>query len=408
MKVVFLFGGLPHYYNLILNKLNRIDGLVIAVIVPAEKSETIGAGVHESSEGIDFDVHRLKEYKTFYGKYYFEGLSHKIQELKPDIIVVSYSYGIGILFDFALRKLLKKQQIKIAFKTIPFEEPMYANAVSHYAKVWFQKGKMFPGKKLLAHIFSFLFVHANKRTFNLFDAHINYVDEAIELYGSYGVPANKIFITYNSPDTEEIDAIRNKVLTMPSLYGQDEINLLHIGRLVQWKRVDLLIAAFTKLKTEFPNLKLKIVGNGPEMESLVTQVKQLEITNSVEFTGAIYDPIQLGRIMHSCDIYILAGIGGLSINEAMIYGLPVICSVADGTEKKLVLNGYNGFRIKPDSLEDLITTTRQILLDKDLMEAMGANSRKIIENEVNEKVVIDGYLKAFFYLVPNASLSSKN
>ena len=49
MKVLFTFGGLPHYYNYVLSRLNNISGLEIVVIVPEAKSETIGKGVYQTT-----------------------------------------------------------------------------------------------------------------------------------------------------------------------------------------------------------------------------------------------------------------------------------------------------------------------------------------------------------------------
>ena len=73
MKVLFTFGGLPHYYNYVLSKLNNVKNIEIVVIIPKLKSKTLGEGVHQNSEGINFKVIELEEYITFYGKYFFKG-----------------------------------------------------------------------------------------------------------------------------------------------------------------------------------------------------------------------------------------------------------------------------------------------------------------------------------------------
>ena len=68
MKVLFMFGGLPHYYNNILNRLNRVNGLEVVVVVPEVKSSTLGAGVFEKTEGLEFRLIKCEEYKAWYGK----------------------------------------------------------------------------------------------------------------------------------------------------------------------------------------------------------------------------------------------------------------------------------------------------------------------------------------------------
>jgi len=93
--------------------------------------------------------------------------------------------------------------------------------------------------------------------------------------------------------------------------------------------------------------------------------------------------------------------GGLSINEAMIYGKPVVCSVADGTEKKLVRDNFNGKYFEKGNLEDLVEKLDFLLSNPKIIEDMGKNSEKIIREEINIHTVIKGYIRAFNYVTKN-------
>ena len=93
--------------------------------------------------------------------------------------------------------------------------------------------------------------------------------------------------------------------------------------------------------------------------------------------------------------------GGLSINDAMAFGLPVICSVCDGTEKKLVKEGYNGIYFREGDTLDLTEKIRYLWKQPDLLEKMSQNSLHIIQNEVNIYTVIGEYKKAFDYVMKN-------
>lgn len=86
--------------------------------------------------------------------------------------------------------------------------------------------------------------------------------------------------------------------------------LLHIGRLVKWKRVDLLIEAFRKVAADYPEAELVIVGDGPELDNLRQQANDLQLTDSIRFIGAVYDPKTLGAYMNESSIYVLAGMEG--------------------------------------------------------------------------------------------------
>ena len=62
---------------------------------------------------------------------------------------------------------------------------------------------------------------------------------------------------------------------------------MHIGRLVKWKRVDLLIEAFRKVATDYPEAELVIVGDGPELDNLRQQANDLQLADSIRFIGAV-------------------------------------------------------------------------------------------------------------------------
>jgi glycosyltransferase involved in cell wall biosynthesis len=94
-------------------------------------------------------------------------------------------------------------------------------------------------------------------------------------------------------------------------------------------------------------------------------------------------------------IYVLAGMGGLSINEAMCFGKPVICSVADGTEKRLVKEGMNGHYFESGSLEDLVDKITLLFHEPEKISSMGLASREIIEKEINIHTVLGNYMEAF-------------
>jgi glycosyltransferase involved in cell wall biosynthesis len=172
--------------------------------------------------------------------------------------------------------------------------------------------------------------------------------------------------------------------------------LLHIGRLVKWKHVDILIKAAIALQAKYPQTELSIVGDGPEMEALKAQATGYDF---IKFHGGIYDMRELGQITCEAGIYVLAGMGGLSINEAMCFAKPVICSVADGTEKRLVREGYNGHFFESGSVESLVSVIEKLFANPDQIAIMGKRSQAIIQNEINIHTVLGNYMEAFRYAI---------
>jgi glycosyltransferase involved in cell wall biosynthesis len=403
MKVLFMFGGLPHYYNLVLNRLNQVPGLKVVVVAPSNQGKNVGAGVHQTMEGIDFKVHFLEEYQTVYGKTFFRKFTQLIRQEKPDIIVTIWPYVVGFVYNIAMLALVRSMGIKLILKEIPFKIPKYQDARRFYTEggiVTEDLKTSLNRNSLLFRLKYDLVTYVRKLYYNLMDAHVNYIEEAYEIIGSYGVDKRKIFITYNSPDTDIIMQPKKKFSTSLLSFLQSAQASAR-RQAIKWKRVDMLIDVFSRLQQDYPDAELLIVGNGPEEAALKKQVQALGLEESVRFTGAIYDTETLGRYFTAASVYVLAGLGGLSINEAMAFEKPVVCSECDGTEKKLVREAYNGRYFKEGDSQSLYQVLKELLADPKQLKQMGKRSEGIIRNEVNIHTVIKGYVEAFNYVTQN-------
>ncbi len=396
MKVLFTFGGLPHYYNFVLNRLNELNDIDVSVLIPFSKSEIIGKGVFQSESEVEFNVHKLPEYKTWYGREFFKGFNQFISENKPDIIVTTWPYILGFVFLPTVLLKMKLGRTALIYKEIPFRIPRKKEAVKFYTEgnIYSEdEGKTKYQKSLFSLLKIKLLTFVRSIIFNFVDAHVDYISDAYDIFGSYGVDREKIFITYNSPDTSRLFSAKEKLEDEGIL--QNNHRIIHIGRLVKWKRVDLLIEAAAILKEDYNDIELYVIGEGPEKEELQKLAGRLNLTNNIFFSGSTYDPVELGRYLMSSAVYVLAGMGGLSINEAMSFGKPVICSVCDGTEKELIRNGYNGYIFSEGDKVDLADKIRILLNNPETASKMGQNSFDIIKNEININSVLDGYHKAF-------------
>jgi glycosyltransferase involved in cell wall biosynthesis len=398
-KILFTFGGLPHYYNLVLNRLHAHPDNSIVVITPQQNGATLGKGVHQTNQSIQFKLIQLQEYKALWGKSFFKDFYKTIADEKPDILVTIWPYFLAFVYKPLLYYKIKKLGVKIILKEIPFNIPKKEDFYGFFAAGVAQDSNLEPKpqRKTLAFYLKYaLLKWTYTVAFNKVNAHVDYSPEAYPIFGSYGVPAERIFIIYNSPDTDEILAVKKQLLSENALQIIP-YSLIHVGRLVNWKRVDMLVDAVQQLKTKYPNISLKIVGDGPEKKFLEQKVQNLNLQDKIQFVGAVYNMATLGQHLLSAQIYTLAGMGGLSINDAMCFDKPIVCSRADGTEKTLVRDGYNGYIFKNNDLADLINKLDLLWQNPDTLAQMGANSGKIIANEINIHTVVANYQKAFQY-----------
>lgn len=406
MKVLFTFGGMPHYLNAMLEKL-QTKGANITVVSPQKGNATIGKGVKMVEEGAYRHLN-TQEKKMYYGKSGFPALPDIIADERPDIVVLGWPYFLQVFFQPSLRRALKRCGARLVIREIPFQTPPYGQI-----RDYFRQHPMYDeGMRLLStgkafYLRQWLTARIRKYCYARVAGTLNYSTAAYDILPSYGVKREQIHVTYNSTDTEALWREKAAVLAAPALLPPSERRLLHIGRLVKWKRVDLLIEAFARTLTQYPDAELVIVGNGPELDNLKKQAASLGLPlrskeengvdgrGCVRFIGAVYDPKELGAYMNEATVYVLAGMGGLSINDAMTYALPVVCSVCDSTERDLVTDGQNGLFFRDGDADSLTEKILQLLASPQECRRMGQESERIIREQINIDTVSERYLKAF-------------
>ncbi len=396
MKVMFIFGGVPHYHNYLLNQLNNFENIEVVVVIPGHGDKTLGKNVYQTLEGINFKVIQLEEHKTYYGKFFLKKFKSVLKKENPDIIVAGWPYILSFAFYPFLLLTCRQLGVKLINKEIPFLVPKFDQAKAYYMETIGYDEDMVPYK--YTYLKGLFLTYTRKYFYSLMAAHVCYTEEGVEIIGSYGVDKKKIFVTYNSPDTDALLKIEEKIKLMGAVLSENKYRIVHVGRLVKWKRVDLLIEAISSLISKFPSIELLVIGSGPEKNNLKEMAANYHVESNVVFTEGIYDNEILGKYLKASSIYVLAGMGGLSVNEAMCFGKPIICSVCDGTEKKLVVNNYNGFYFKNGDVRDLASKIDILLSDTNLVKQFGENSRKIIEEQVNSQIVISRYLDAFNFV----------
>ena len=399
MKVLFLLNGLTHYVVPMLNKLDEVDGIDVIAVAANENSKNVGTGVYITDEGIKFRLLYLEEIQRFYRKTFFKGLKSVLLSEKPDVIILGWPFILELAFNPLLLCFIKKNKIKILFKEIPFQVQPFGEALKFKSTSFIDENMKLIDDGIIRKISNFFTAIIRRYYYFFVDANINYYEDSYSTLKTFGVKKEKIFISYNSPDTETLFYARQKAVTLVPQFNYNPHRLIHVGRLVKWKRVDLLLQAVADLLVSFQNLELLIIGSGPEFNSLNLLAEKLKITSKISFVGAVYNPIELARYFSSSGVYVLGGMGGLSINEAMAFGKPIVCSICDGTEKKLVRDGYNGYIFENGNLESLKSKIVQLISEDDKIIAFGKNSESIIRNEINLQTVISGYLSAFEYLM---------
>jgi glycosyltransferase involved in cell wall biosynthesis len=114
--------------------------------------------------------------------------------------------------------------------------------------------------------------------------------------------------------------------------------LCSIGNLLKTKGFEELLQAFSKLLSMDADLRLIIIGDGPEKARLNELSYSLGIAAKVQFTGSI-TPAQVREFLSQTDIFVSAShfeTFGVSIVEAMACGIPVVATRCGGPEETVV------------------------------------------------------------------------
>lgn len=221
------------------------------------------------------------------------------------------------------------------------------------------------------------------------DAIITYSSVGKDYFKGLGIKEEKIFVGVNVVDTDKkILEIKKAKDTESINKNKTTFNVLFVGAIIKEKNLEMLLDAFEKLELRYANkVNLTIVGTGNYLEEIKKYAKSKNIHN-LDFTGKVVEGVS--KYFLNADIFVLPSLGGLAISDAMIHGLPVIGSVADGTEVDLITPDCGILDESLDS-EKLFQYLEDLYLDRDKLSILKKNSFIKVSQEYNYK----NYMQAF-------------
>jgi glycosyltransferase involved in cell wall biosynthesis len=152
-----------------------------------------------------------------------------------------------------------------------------------------------------------------------------------------------------------------------------EVRLLYVGRISKEKDLDLLAAAYRRLRNERLPVQLFIVGHGPYSEAFAKSLPEAFFTGYLRGT-------ELATAYASADIFVFPSTTdtfGNVILEAQACGLPVVVSDSGGP-KELVENHTNGLITRSHDVEDFTRAIRALVTDPALRERMANSARNSV------------------------------
>ena len=155
------------------------------------------------------------------------------------------------------------------------------------------------------------------------------------LYGNYarelmikeGFNPDKLYVIHNSLDYDAQLPIRKQLRPLPIYqdhFGNENKNIVFIGRLTKVKRFDLLIDAVVQLKQKGETVNVTFIGDGIERQNMERMVEEKGIKNQVWFYGACYDEKTNAELIYNADVCVSPGNIGLTAMHVLMFGCPAI------------------------------------------------------------------------------------
>ena len=240
------------------------------------------------------------------------------------------------------------------------------------------------------------------------DAMVFYADANRRRYAQMGIEAEKLYVARNLIDISPIKKAAKQwdAKLLASFKEKHGLGsgpvLLSVGRLLYRKRMDMVIAAGEKLRTEFPDLKVVLVGDGPEMDNLHKAVQDAGMQEVVHFTGKISDEMKVAPWFLVADLVVAPGQIGHLATHAHAYGVPLV--VADdksvqGPEIEILLSGETGQTYQYDDIESLALTIRELLINKEQRNSMAEKAIKRADEFCSIEEMASGFINAILYTI---------
>lgn len=181
----------------------------------------------------------------------------------------------------------------------------------------------------------------------------------------------------------------------------EPLKILFTGVLIPSKGVRVLVEAFNLVRSQYPNVELKLMGRWGD-KSFEMEIKQYLMDNGlddkVEFYGVL-SGLEKFKAFASCDIfcfpsYFEAESFGLVIAEAMQFAKPIVSTEWRGIPS-VVSNERNGFLVP---IMDAISVSEKLLLlceSRELRAKMGEESRRIFCREFSIEKFYERMERAF-------------
>jgi glycogen synthase len=217
-----------------------------------------------------------------------------------------------------------------------------------------------------------------------------------------GITGEKITVIPNAVDLEKFSLSGESDPALKTQLGLDGSRVLgFIGSFYAYEGLDLLLDAMPEILSHMPDVKVLLVGGGPQEANLKAQAIRLGVADKIVFTGRVPHQ-EVNRYYDLVDVLVYARhsmrltdlVTPLKPLEAMAQGRLFVASDVGG-HKELIQNGQTGLLFHAGDTKALSETVTKLFDHPDLWPRLKANGREFVETERNWKVSVARYEQVY-------------
>jgi glycosyltransferase involved in cell wall biosynthesis len=160
--------------------------------------------------------------------------------------------------------------------------------------------------------------------------------------------------------------------------------ILCVGRLVPAKGQYVLLSAIKHLVKSSPNLRLRLVGDGPDRAGLERAIATAKLSGHVILEGSVNQD-RIRDFYRQADIFVLASFAEgipVSLMEAMAMEIPCVSTYVAGIPE-LIRSNIDGMLVPPSDDRELASAIKRLMDDPDLRHRLGVAGRRRVMEKYN-------------------------
>lgn len=311
-------------------------------------------------------------------------------------------------FHRALRKTVEREEPQLIHANSPWEVGQPANEIAatfeipmiYEVRGFWEETKVAQGE-ITADSKKYLQLKERETDVIFHADHVIAISEGIrDEIIQRGIEPEKISVIPNGIDVNKFTFIppEEQSLRLVQKYNLENSKVIgYIGTVRHLEGLHLIIEGFSEILGTIPQLKMLVVGDGPDLQSLKTLVKQTGLENYIIFVGNVdhslireYYSVMNLIVLPRISSYVNEIVSPIKILEAMALGKVVLGSDVGGI-KEVIQNGRNGFLFRKDDLNNFVAKCTTLLERDQLRIKITHAAREWVEMYRDWQLILSQY-----------------